>query len=208
VAKTSCRSCLRWRLDLSTVGPPEDEEDVFHGGEATNVAVTPVLLGLVVLRGGTTVEPLENVALLEGVVDRRMSSKTPWPRGAGRGPRRAGSTAKASLSSSLCPCSRASRRGFFPFLPRLFFWRSSLDLLPSAGVSSTRLPFLPSKIAPPPLRLRQSWWRCRTAHSSQPAGCARARAQDPGMWCLRGKRARFRTTPRSGAPYNAWRNVV
>jgi hypothetical protein len=43
---------------------------------------------------------------------------------------------------------RASRHGFFPFLPRLFLWRSSLDLLPSAGVSSARLPFLPSKIAP------------------------------------------------------------
>jgi hypothetical protein len=49
--------------------PLEDEEDVFYGGEAAGVAITPGLLGLVVLRGGATVEPLEHVALLEGVVD-------------------------------------------------------------------------------------------------------------------------------------------
>jgi hypothetical protein len=35
--------------------PPEDEEDVFYSGEATGVAVNPILLGLAVLRGGTTV---------------------------------------------------------------------------------------------------------------------------------------------------------
>jgi hypothetical protein len=52
--------------------PPEDEEDTLHGGEAAGVAVTPVLLGLAVLRGGAAVEPLEHVALLEGVVDRRF----------------------------------------------------------------------------------------------------------------------------------------
>jgi hypothetical protein len=57
---------------MSTVAPPEDEEDVFHGGEASSVAVTPILLGLAVLRGGTAVEPLEHGALLEGVVDRRL----------------------------------------------------------------------------------------------------------------------------------------
>jgi hypothetical protein len=50
--------------------PPEDEEHVFHSGEAAGVAITPVLLGLVVLRGGAAVEPLEQVTLLEGVVDR------------------------------------------------------------------------------------------------------------------------------------------
>jgi hypothetical protein len=55
---------------MSTVGPPEDEEDVFHGGEATGVAVTPILLGLAVLRGGAAIDPFEHVALLEGVVDR------------------------------------------------------------------------------------------------------------------------------------------
>jgi hypothetical protein len=73
-ARTSCRSRLHWRLDTSSGAPPpppaEDEEDVFHGG--AGVAVTPILLGLVVLRGGTAVEPLEHVALLEGVVDRRL----------------------------------------------------------------------------------------------------------------------------------------
>jgi hypothetical protein len=52
--------------------PTEDEEDVFHSGEATGVAVTPILLGLAVLRGGAAIEPLELVALLEGVVDRRL----------------------------------------------------------------------------------------------------------------------------------------
>jgi hypothetical protein len=52
--------------------PPEDEEDVLHRGEATGVAVTPILLGLAVLRGGTAIEPLEHVALLEGVVDRHL----------------------------------------------------------------------------------------------------------------------------------------
>jgi hypothetical protein len=52
--------------------PPEDEEYVFHGGEAAGIAVTPVLLGLAVLRGGATVESLEHVALLEGVVHRRF----------------------------------------------------------------------------------------------------------------------------------------
>jgi hypothetical protein len=54
---------------MSMVAPPEDEEDVLHGGEATDVAITPVLLSLIVLRGGAAIEPLEHVALLEGVVD-------------------------------------------------------------------------------------------------------------------------------------------
>jgi hypothetical protein len=56
--------------------PPEDEEDVFHGGAAAGVAVTPILLGLVVLRGGAAIEPLEHVALLEGVVDRHLVIRT------------------------------------------------------------------------------------------------------------------------------------
>jgi hypothetical protein len=50
--------------------PPEEEEAVFHSREATGIAITPILLGLAVLRGGAAVEPLEHVALLEGVVDR------------------------------------------------------------------------------------------------------------------------------------------
>jgi hypothetical protein len=57
---------------MSMVAPPEDEEGILHGGEAAGVAVNPVLLGLVVLRGGAAVEPLEHVTLLEGVVDRRF----------------------------------------------------------------------------------------------------------------------------------------
>jgi hypothetical protein len=47
---------------------PEDEEHVLHGGEAAGVAITPVLLGFSVLRGGAAIEPLEQVALLEGVI--------------------------------------------------------------------------------------------------------------------------------------------
>jgi hypothetical protein len=57
---------------MSRVGPPEDEEDVLHCGEAAGVAVTPILLGLDVLRGGAAVVSLEQVALLEGVVDWRL----------------------------------------------------------------------------------------------------------------------------------------
>jgi hypothetical protein len=55
---------------MSTVGPPpEDEEDVLHCGEVAGVAVTPILLGLAVLRGGTAILSLEQIALHEGVVD-------------------------------------------------------------------------------------------------------------------------------------------
>jgi hypothetical protein len=77
-ARTSCRSLLRWLLDMSTVAPPppEDEEDVFHHGEATGVAVTPILLGLAILRGGAAVVSLEKVALLESVVDWRLVVRT------------------------------------------------------------------------------------------------------------------------------------
>jgi hypothetical protein len=52
--------------------PPEDEEDVLHHREATGVAVTPILLGLAVLRSGAAVVSLEQVALLEGVVVWRL----------------------------------------------------------------------------------------------------------------------------------------
>jgi hypothetical protein len=52
--------------------PPEDEENVLYRGKASDVAVTPIILGLAVLRGGTAVVSLEQVALLEGVVDRRL----------------------------------------------------------------------------------------------------------------------------------------
>jgi hypothetical protein len=54
---------------MSTVAPPEDEENVFHSGEAASVAITPILLGFDALRGGVAIKPLEHVALLEGVVD-------------------------------------------------------------------------------------------------------------------------------------------
>jgi hypothetical protein len=54
------------------LAPPEDEEHVLHSGEAAGVTVTPVLLGFGVLRGAVAIEPLEQVALLEGVVHRRL----------------------------------------------------------------------------------------------------------------------------------------
>jgi hypothetical protein len=56
--------------------PPEDEEDVFHRGEADGVAVTPILLDLAILRSGAGVVSFEQVALLEGVVDRRLVVRT------------------------------------------------------------------------------------------------------------------------------------
>jgi hypothetical protein len=61
---------------MSTVAPPEDEEDVFYRGEAASVAVTPILLCLAILCGGTTVISFEKVALLEGVVDQRLVVQT------------------------------------------------------------------------------------------------------------------------------------
>jgi hypothetical protein len=97
--------------------PPEDEEDVLHGGEAAGVAITPVPFGLVVLRGGAAVEPLEHVALLEGVVDRCLVVGTwllqhvvenPW----------------ASRGRSRAPSSRVNSKSFVvvvvaPLLTRL-----------------------------------------------------------------------------------------
>jgi hypothetical protein len=62
---------------MSTVAPPpEDEEDVFHRGEAAGVAVTPILFGIAILRGGAAVVSLEQIALLEGVVDWRLVVRT------------------------------------------------------------------------------------------------------------------------------------
>jgi hypothetical protein len=56
--------------------PLEDEEDVFHCGEAAGVSVTPILLGLAILRVGAAVVSLEQDALLEGVVDWRLVVQT------------------------------------------------------------------------------------------------------------------------------------
>jgi hypothetical protein len=47
---------------------PKDEEHVFHGGEAADVAISSVFLGLCLLRGGAAIELLEHIALLKGVV--------------------------------------------------------------------------------------------------------------------------------------------
>jgi hypothetical protein len=61
---------------MSTVGPPKDEKDVFHRGEAASATVTHILLGLAILRGRAAVIPFEQVALLEGVVDWRLVVRT------------------------------------------------------------------------------------------------------------------------------------
>jgi hypothetical protein len=53
---------------MSTVGPPKNEEHVFHGGEAAGVAISSVFLGLCFLRDSAAIELLEHVALLKGVV--------------------------------------------------------------------------------------------------------------------------------------------
>jgi hypothetical protein len=57
---------------MSTVALPEDKEDILHRREAAGAPVATVLLGLVPLRGDTTVVLLEHVALLEVVVDRGL----------------------------------------------------------------------------------------------------------------------------------------
>jgi hypothetical protein len=102
---------------MSAVGPPEDEEDILHGGEAAGVAITPVLLGLAVLRDGVAVEPLEHVALLEGVVDRRFVVGTWLLQHVVENPR-------ASRVRSRAPLSRVNSKGFVttvvvPLLARL-----------------------------------------------------------------------------------------
>jgi hypothetical protein len=106
--------------------PPEDEENVFHSGEATGVAITPILLGFVALRGSVAIKLLEHVALLEGVVDRCLlvgtwllqhviensrTSRGPSSRVNSKG---LGIVAVASLLARL-----AAR--LVPFLPLLFF---------------------------------------------------------------------------------------
>jgi hypothetical protein len=79
--------------------------------------------------------------LLQHVIEHAGPSRGP------RGPLRAGSTVRASSSSSPCSYACVRRWGFLTFFPRFCFFAESLDLLLSAGVSSVCLPFLPSKIA-------------------------------------------------------------
>jgi hypothetical protein len=97
--------------------PPEDEEYILHGGEAAGIAVTPVLLGLVVFCGGAAVEPLEHVALLEGVVDRRFVVGT-WLL------QHVVEHSRASRDRSRAPSSRVNSKSFavvvvVPLLARL-----------------------------------------------------------------------------------------
>jgi hypothetical protein len=53
---------------MSTVGPPKMRNTFSTAGKPAGVVTSSVLLGLRVLCGGATVELLEHVALLEGVV--------------------------------------------------------------------------------------------------------------------------------------------
>jgi hypothetical protein len=72
-ARTSCRSCFALVVGHVYRHPPhEDEEDVLHCRKASDAPVATILLGLVLLRGDTTVVLLEHLALLEGVVDRGL----------------------------------------------------------------------------------------------------------------------------------------
>jgi hypothetical protein len=140
---------------MSTVAPP-DEEDVSHCGEAAGIAVTPILLGLAVFRDGTAIEPLEHVTLLEGVVDWHLVVGT-WllqhvvenPR-ASRGRSRAPSSwvnSKSFVAIVVAPLLAGLAARLLSLLALLVLL-VDLDLLPSIGASSMRLPFLPSKIAP------------------------------------------------------------
>jgi hypothetical protein len=126
--------------------PPEDEEDVFHCEEAVGVAVTPILLGLAILRGGTAVISFEKVALLEGVVDRRLVAWTGLLQhvveyaGASRCRSRTPSSwvnSESLVSVVIAPLRARLAAWLLALLARLCFCYGSLDLLPSAGASST-----------------------------------------------------------------------
>jgi hypothetical protein len=107
---------------MSTVAPPppEDEENIFHSGEAAGIAITPILLGFGVLRGGASIEPLEQVALLEGVVDRCFVIGTWLLQHVVENPR-------ASRGRSRAPSSRINSKGLgvvavASLLARLAVW--------------------------------------------------------------------------------------
>jgi hypothetical protein len=92
---------------MSTVGPLKMRKDVLHGREATSVAVTPVFLGLALLRGGAAVVLLEHIALLEGVVDRRLVVRARFLQHVVEHPR-------ASRGRSRTPSSWVNSKGFVP----------------------------------------------------------------------------------------------
>jgi hypothetical protein len=151
---------------MSTVGPPEDEEDVLHRGEASGVAITPMLLGLAVLRGGTTVEPLEHVALLEGVVDQRLVVGTwlfqhvvEYPR-ASRGRSRAPLSwvnSKGFVAVVIVPLLTRLTARLLPFLTPLVLLLGVLGLAALRGCVVHALAFFSYRRSPPPPpRQRQS----------------------------------------------------
>jgi hypothetical protein len=197
--------------------PPEDEEDVFHGGEAAGVAITPVLLGLVILRGGVAIEPLEHVALLEVVVDRHLVIRTWLLQHVVENPR-------ASRGRSRAPSSWVNSKGFIaivvsPLLARLVARLLSLLsplvlLVGLLGLAALRgrvvhaFAFLPSKIAPtassPESKLvPMSNSSFESAGGLRPSLRMRSRHVVPSR-----KACTIRTGPHSGAPYSAWRSTV
>jgi hypothetical protein len=102
---------------------PEDEEDVLHHREATGVAITPVLLGLTLLRGDATVVLLEHITLLEGVVDRRLVVRTWLFQHVVEYPR-------ASRGRSRTPSSWVDSKGFVAVIVAPLFARLAARLLP------------------------------------------------------------------------------
>jgi hypothetical protein len=169
--------------------PHEDEEDVLHCRKAAGTPVSTVLLGLILLRDDAAVVLIEHVALLEGVVDRGL---VVWAwilqhvikhTGASR------SRSRASSSSSSRPCTRASRQGFLPFLPHLCFCWGYLDLHPSTGVLSTRLPSLSSQMAPIASSSEVMLVAMPNSSLESTGGLCRAHAQGPDRLSPRRRRA-------------------
>jgi hypothetical protein len=69
VVRTSCRSCLRWLLDMSTAAPPKMRK-TFSTARKPPAPPSPLsFLASSFFRSDVTVVFSEHVALLEGVVD-------------------------------------------------------------------------------------------------------------------------------------------
>jgi hypothetical protein len=101
---------------------PEYEEDILHRWEAAGVAVTSVLLGLALLRGGAAVVLFEHIALLEGVVDRRLVVRAGFLQHIVEYPR-------ASRGCSRTPSSWVNSKGFDPVVVAPLLARLAAQLL-------------------------------------------------------------------------------
>jgi hypothetical protein len=129
----------------------------FPPREATGVAVTPILLGLAVLRGGEAVVSLEQVTLLEGVVDWRLVVGTrlfqhvvEHPR-ASRGRSRAPSSwvnSKGFVAVVIAPLLTLPAARLLPFLALLVLLLGVLGLAALRGRVVHALAFLPVEDRP------------------------------------------------------------